>query len=240
MKNLVKAPSRALMAVVLTAMGSALMAELPITTSFKFGFGSQTGGLQETSDRGYLLNASAQIDYKLTEKGAVVCEIGWRYLPGMERVASRYQQQNVSAAAVGTSAYYKYETGQVLRDEMYNIRSQGWQLGLLYSHQLPMEFYAFGGLRLCFLNTREMVLGSEIVAGTAPASQTAATPIVSVTDLGKANEISAMSPGVAIGIGYTFLKSNSVECSITNANVETDRFGKKSGMMIDFVYRMKF
>jgi len=240
MKNLIKTCSRALMAVALPVMGTALMAELPITTSFKLGFGAQTGGLQDTSNRGYLLNACFELDYQLTEKGAIVCEIGWRYLPGMERVASMYQQQNVSAAVVGTQAYYKYTTGQVLRDEMYNIRSQGWQLGILYSHQLPLDLYAFGGLRLNFMNTREMIYGTEIVAGTAPASVTAATPLASVTDLGKANEISTMSPGAAIGIGYTFLKSNALEFSITNANVETERFGKKSGIMFDFVYRMKF
>ncbi|MDR2560401.1 MAG: hypothetical protein LBC63_01325, partial [Holophagales bacterium] len=59
-------------------------------------------------------------------------------------------------------------------------------------------------------------------------------------DLGKANEITTMSPGGCVGVGYTFLKSYAIELSLTNGSVETDRFGKKSGMMIDFTYRMKF
>jgi hypothetical protein len=224
----------------LPVMGAAPMEEWPITTSFKIGFGSQTGGLQDTSNRGYLLNAAAQVDYRLFENGSIACEIGWRYLPGMERVASVYQQQNVLSGVVGTPAYYKYETGQILRDEMYNIRTQGWQLGLLYSHQLPLDLYAFGGLRICLLNTREMVYGSEIEAGTAPAAVTSATPLVRVSDLGKANEITTMSPGATVGVGYAFLKTYAVEFSVTNGSVETDRFGKKSGMMLDFTYRMKF
>jgi len=239
-KQLTKTCGLALMVAGFPAMGAVLEEGWPITTSFKLGFGSQTGGLQDTSNRGYLLNAAAQVEYKLFEQGSIACEIGWRYLPGMERVASVYQQQNVSTAVVGTPAYYKYTTGQVLRDEMYNIRTQGWQFGLLYSHQLPLDIYAFGGLRLCLLNTREMVYGSEVVAGTAPAAATSATPIFSVTDLGKAKEITTMSPGACVGVGYTFLKSYAVELSVTNGAVETDRFGKKSGMMIDFTYRMKF
>jgi len=240
MKQLIKTCSLAMLAAGLPAMGAAPMEDWPITTSFKIGFGSQTGGLQETSNRGYLLNAAFQLEYKLFEQGSVACEIGWRYLPGMERVASVYQQQNVTAAAVGTPIYKQYETGEILRDEMYNIRTQGWQLGLLYSHQLPLDIYAFAGLRVCLLNTREMVFGSELVAGTKPASANAATPIVRVTDLGKANEITTMSPGGCVGVGYTFLKSYAVELSVSNGSVETDRFGKKSGMMIDFTYRMKF
>jgi len=240
MKNLMRTCSLAMLAAGLPATGAAPMEEWPITASFKIGFGSQTGGLQDTSNRGYLLNAAAQVEYKLFEQGSIACEIGWRYLPGMERVASIYQQQNVGSAVIDTPAYYKYKTGQILRDEMYNIRTQGWQLGLLYSHQLPFDIYAFGGLRMCLLNTREMVYGTEVEAGTAPDSPTAATPIVRVTDLGKAKEITTMSPGACVGIGYTFLNAYAVEFSVTNGAVETDRFGKKSGMMIDFTYRMKF
>lgn len=232
--------SNFLAAGVFMVAGVAQSAELPIKTSFKMGAGAQSGGLQDTSNRGYQLNVAFAGEYKLTEKGSIVGELGWRYLPGMERIASRYQEQNVTSGVVGTPAYYKYETGQILRNEMFNVRSQGWQLGILYSHELSYDFYAFGGLRAQHVNTREMVYGSEIEAGVAPEAVNVATPVVRVTNLGKAVEISNIVPGAAIGIGYSFLDAHAVELSMTTSSVETERFGKKSGVLIDFVYRMKF
>lgn len=232
--------SNYLTAGIILAAGVALSAELPIKTSFKMGGGAQTGGLQDSSNRGYQLNAAFAAEYKITDKGSIVGELGWRYMPGMERVASVYQQQNVQSSAIGTPAYYKYETGQILRNEMFNTRSQGWTLGVLYSHELPYDLYAFGGLRVQHVNTREMIYGSEIEAGVAPEAANAATPVVRVTDLGKAIEISNIVPGVAVGVGYSFLNVHAVEFSITTSSVETERFGKKSGILIDFVYRMKF
>jgi hypothetical protein len=202
-----------------------LSAELPITAAFKMGGGAQTGGLQDTNVRGYQLNVTAEVAYKITSSGSIVGELGWRYLPGMERVASVYQQQNVSVALTNP-AYYKYSTGQVLRNEMFNTRSQGLQIGVLYSQELPYNLYAFGGLRVNFLNTKEMIFGSELTAGTAPEATNSPTPIVAVTDLGAANEISVTAPGAAVGVGYTFLEVHALELSLTTSSVETARFGK--------------
>jgi hypothetical protein len=246
MKKTIRKYSRALLAVAPLTVGLGLSAELPITASFKMGFGPNTGGLQDTSVRGFSMNLGAAFEYKLPmAPGSVVAEIGWRYLPGMERVASFYQQQNTSVA-VTNPAYYQYETGQVLRDEMFNINTQGFQVGLLYSYDVPkdmvygFDLYAFGGLRLNMLSSKEMVYGSELTAGTRPAAANATTPIVAVKDIGKVVQMSTFAPGAAVGVGYSFLDVHAVEVSVTTSSVETERYGKKSGLMFDFVYRMKF
>lgn len=230
---------RILAAGTLMVAGQSLSAELPLKGSFKLGSGPQIGGLKDTTDRAFQISAIAEVEYALSDSSSLVGEIGWRYLPGTERVAASFQDQRVNVATTSPS-YYKYTTGQILRAEAYNARAAGWQIGALYRQQLPMDFYVHGGVRIALLKTRHEVMGSELTAGTAPASASAATPIVAIRDLGRVDERKTTAPGIVAGIGYNFLQRHAVEVNVSTTSVETDRFGKKSGAMVDFTYRMKF
>jgi hypothetical protein len=237
--NVTKTLFRILAVGVLVVAGESLSAELPLKGSFKIGTGPQMGGLRDTTARAFQVFGIGELEYALSDSASVVGELGWRYLPGMERVAAAFQNQNVSVATTNP-AYYKYATGQVLRAELYNVHASGWLLGALYRQQLPMGFYAQGGVRASFLRTRHEVMGSLMTAGTAPASATASTPLVSIVDLGRMDERKTMSPSLVGGLGFNFLKRHAVELNLSTASVDTDRFGKKSGALVDITYRMKF
>ncbi len=208
----------------LLAAGSALSAQETLTYAFKMGGGPVDGSVRKLyGDAGFTFGADFEIVQPLAKGRAVVYNIGYRALPGDNRLLSFIP----GTLPAGPTSF---ETRNRLTE------GESWGVTALYRMDVWMDdFYVQGGLKAARTKVSETDTGTTL--GTTGASPQV---ITSITAIASKREVTSTSIGLVVGAGYRFTERYSLELNLTQLSAESAATSSKSGLSAELSFAIRF
>lgn len=227
-----------LLASLLVAFGGAggMLAaqEAPPLGAFKIGAGTLGGDTKKSLDFGATFSFAVEGSYALSERGALVGELGYRYFPGANNLVS-FIPVSVPATGVNPTSY---ESRNRLTD------AKGFQVTGLYRFEVvPRTAYIQAGLRIGLNKTTETDTGTQLVTDGTAITNTGSitnTHILAVNTIASRQEKKSLAPGLVAGAGYRFLNRYATEINLFTTRIETASSGAKNGFAAEVVFSVQF
>jgi hypothetical protein len=218
------------LALLVTMIGSAAMAQEAMSYTLKLAGGPSFGGLLSPLGRaGYAYGCDFELAYRLSPRAQIIAGLGWRAFPG-DFVNVSFIPYSYAATNVNPTIY---ET-RVRKPE-----GQGFQLtGLYRSHLATWEgVYWQAGLRIGSNKVTETDTGTQLV--TDGRSSTTSGNVLAVKTIAEIREKTTLSVGPMAGVGYEF-REFTFEVNVWMASLESAAVGKKSGMVSELAFGFRF
>lgn len=224
------------------ALSAALGAqESKWTPSFKFQAGSMMGDAKDlfvppgtSGSVAPLFGGGIEVAYALSKDSALVMDLGFRFAPGDNAIVS-YIDLPTSGYTVGQTF-----TGTA---QATKIDGQGWQVSAFYRRDAFVEgLYFQAGLRVGLNKTKQTDTGATTLYTVSAVSGTGVPTwaVTSTQAIASAVEKKVVAVSPAIGAGYRFNERYSGELNVFQTSFETAATGKKSGIVIDLAFGVRF
>lgn len=215
------------------ALGGSLLAQdAKWEPSFKLLGGYQLGEAKDDLLGGNPGNfgVGAEVAYRLDKDSSLVFDLGYRFYPGDTQFVSYFQAPTSSTP--GT-------VGQVITGEtrVRKVQAEGFQGSALYRRNGFMDgMFWQAGLRLALNRSKQTDTGSAYAytRGTSSWSLTSVAPIDAVVEKKKT------SIGVLAGVGYRFDDRYTGALNAYTVQFEGPSAGKKSGVVVELDFGIRF
>lgn len=213
--------------------GMLVAQEAPPIGALKIGAGQLGGDTKKALDLGATFSFSVETSFPLSERAALVGELGYRFYPGANNLLS-FIPVSVPATGVNPTVY---ETRNRRTD------AKGFQLSGLYRFEvLPKTLYLQGGLRAGFNKTTETDTGTQLVTDGTAITNTGSignTHILAVNSIASRQEKKGVALGLVAGVGYRFGSRYAAELNAFNTKIETGA-GAKNGFAAELSFSVQF
>ena len=192
--------------------------------AFKMAGGPVDGGVRKLfGDAGLTFGVDFEYSQALGKGSALVYGIGYRALPGDNKLLSSYP----STLPAGPTSF-----------EMRNRLTEGesWGFSVLYRRDIWMDgFYLQGGLKAARTKVSDTDTGTTL--GTTGANPNVVT---SVTAIASKNDVSSTSLGLVVGAGFRLTDRYALEFNLTQLSAESPATSSKSGYSAEFAFAIRF
>ncbi|WP_285574823.1 hypothetical protein [Geothrix limicola] len=206
------------------AAGLGLSAQTsPWDASFKFAGGHIDGNATKILNNNEILNTfcgSVEVTYRLDKTSVLAFDLGYRFFPGKEVTLSYIPSTLPASSTV---------TGLARKDE-----SKGIQASALYRKAAFMDGMSWqAGLRINRNEVTQTDTGSTLTTN-------AAAAITRVDTIVSSTRKSTFAIGVLGGIHQQFNEKFAGELNLYTTGMESPTSGKKSGMVAEMVFGIRF
>ncbi len=222
-------------ALALLMAGLGLNAQAPDwTLGFRMHGGPTSGALKTAAENGgYTFGLAVEAGWKLDKQSSVIGQLGYAWLPGDNRLVSKYEKA-LPATGVNPTHF-----------EMRNRKTDlgGFQLAALYRYQINEDIYLEGGLRLGFNRavskdngTRITTNGNAVVDVTKPADAN----ILAIATIVEEKTTNTTSIGPVVGAGLRLTEDKFLGFSLSSLKVNTPYGGSATGMAAELSFTVRF